>query len=446
MSASLRVALAFTVVISAVCAQGALSILPLSPTSADPVTLRMPLVCGASNIVTRSGRNINVVLQQRGCPSPPIPYAYQVSLGTLPAGQYHVEVRYFVDVPPDTLDFIVLEANPILTVRPFVVPTGTPGFPLHFFFAEDFQLCGNPPACDDWVLDIGGVKYRSRDLVPQQQDFVLYAPDLAAGLHDITIMNSNGSVVVAAAIDYQPPGGAPDPAIFERVLFPVLYSGGGANGSQWRSDAVISNPTPYSIENANSVGPPIQCLVYPCGERLTAGERRAFSGVQYPHGVALMVPRRDAADVDLALRIRDVSREADTLGTEVPVVREAEMVRGELTLLDVPLDPRYRTKLRIYKFNDPIFETSLNNSHVGVRIVAPDGTAISTTPMATGFTRACQDVACAWTPHYLELDLAPRGEGARADIYINFTDNALGWAFASITNNKTQQVTVVTPH
>ena len=446
MTAPFRVVLAVTIVVSALSAQGALSVFPFAPTSADPVTLRVPLVCSVnSETVTRTGTNIQVVLVSGGCPSPPLPYAYEVSLGTLPAGRYDVEVTTRTDLPPESHTFIVLNADPAVTVRPFVVPTDTPGFVLRLTFVErELPFCGQP-TCSDLVVDIGGVKYRFTDQVSiPHAGLAFNAPDLEPGLHDITITSDLGTTHLPAAIYYHPPGGSPDSAIFERVLFPVLFRAGGAHGSDWRSEAVISNPTPVTIENANTVEPPMQCLVYPCGERLAPGERRAFTGVQYPRGVALMVPRAEADHLGFGLRVRDVSRETDGFGTEVPVVRESEMFRdAKLALMDVPLDPRYRVKLRLYQFRDPIFEDQPNANDVAMRIVLADGTLLP--PVAYDFVRACSGVACTWTPYFAELDLPVRAEGDRADIHIEFMDGALGWAFASVTNNATQQVTVVTP-
>ena len=444
MIAALRIAV-LTALVSAVSAQGALSVFPLAPTSADPVTLHVPSHgCSIrTENVTRTGNSIAVTLQSGRCPSPPLPGVVPVSLGTLPAGRYHVEVTYD-DLQEGPLDFIVLEASPKVTVRPFVVPTNTRGFHIRFTFADDFDLCGGDPVVCAFTIDIGGVKYTSRDLVPHQHGFVLNAPNqLAQGLYDIKITNAKGTTTIPAAIYFQAPGGAPDPAIFERVLFPVLFRSGGTGGSEWRSEAVISNPTDVTIENANSIEP-IVCIDYPCGERLEPGARRAFSGEQFPQGVALMVPRSEADNLAFGLRVRDVSRDADNFGTEIPVVREAEMVRnGELTLLDVPLDPRYRTKLRIYTFPDPAAERfGEQYDHILVRVVG-DGTTNYAPP--TRFSRNCTGVDCAWTPRYTEIDLPPRRNDARADVYIAISNGSLGWAFASITNNKTQHVTLVTP-
>jgi hypothetical protein len=61
--------------------------------------------------------------------------------------------------------------------------------------------------------------------------------------------------------------------------------------------------------------------------------------------------------------------------------------------------------------------------------------------------RSCSGAAsCASTPWYAEIDLPVRGDDERANLYVTPPAGAgLAWAFATVTNNETQQVTVVTP-
>src|SRR5438105_3909947 len=60
-----------------------------------------------------------------------------------------------------------------------------------------------------------------------------------------------------------------------------------------------------------------------------------------------------ALSISLSLRVQDVSREARTWGTTVPVVRERDAFTGRLQLLDVPVDDRFRVALRVYDFDEP---------------------------------------------------------------------------------------------
>jgi hypothetical protein len=425
------VVLAFVSLTAGALAQPSPSIDPPAPTPDDEVVLRVVRTCQVNlQTVTRTGTEISVVLRQTSsCPSPPLDLEHRVVLGKLPAGEYRVTLSEYSDLPPRIVPFTVFEANPFLAVRPFVVPVDTPGFPIELVFRDE-----DPGVCCDSVVEIGGVEYRASDMLPREGTW-FHAPDLPPGLHDIRIIKSDGAIIaVPAALYYQAPGAAADPGVFERVLFPVLFRSGGRNGSQWRSEAVVSNPTDYQILMANTIVPQAQLLA--------PKKRYAFSGEQHPTGVALLVPRREAQDVAFQLRIRDISREGDSFGTEVPVVRESEMFRGEneITLLDVPLDPRYRTKLRVYFLPDAGAD---DLAYVNVKVVPAAGGAPSF--LFTLLSRECSGVACASTPYYGELDLAAAGNGARADLYVDTIVGGAVWAFASVTNNETQAVTLVTP-
>ena len=133
--------------------------------------------------------------------------------------------------------------------------------------------------------------------------------------------------------------------------------------------------------------------------------------------------------------MRDTARQAEGYGTQVPVVRERDMfVNSDLTLLDVPIDPRYRVKLRIYAFDSgeyPVFVTVY-------RAVGPID--VHHVPLS----RSCSGLECEAIPWYGELDLPPGGTNERVNLYFGVGIDAPAWAFASVTNNETQQVTIVT--
>ena len=153
-----------------------------------------------------------------------------------------------------------------------------------------------------------------------------------------------------------------------------------------------------------------------------------FSGGDYPRGVALLTPRDAAPELAFALRARDVSRQAEGYGTEIPVVRESEMyVNRPIALLGVPVSAGYRAKLRIYSFSP---------GHAGVTV--QNGTGVN-----VGLTRTCSGNACASTPWYGEYDL-PAGTAPRVNVFVH-AGAGPAWAFITVTNNETQQITTITP-
>jgi len=263
------------------------------------------------------------------------------------------------------------------------------------------------------------------------------APALPNGLYDVFLRRGDVQLSSPAAV-YVFDEERADPSVFERILFPVLDSVSGANGSSWVSEAIVSNPKPWFVENFNSVLP-IVCVLFPCGERLSPRLQFAFPGMSFPQGVALLASRGEAADLGFSLRVRDVSRDADGFGTEIPVVREKNMQRNTtITLLGVPRDPRYRVRVRMYAF-EPFFFP--NAQLWRVVIVKPGGAR------AEQFLEVPRECAgCAGSPVYADLDLPAGAKDEFSTIYIDPPTESFAWAFATVTNNATQQVTIVTPN
>jgi hypothetical protein len=109
------------------------------------------------------------------------------------------------------------------------------------------------------------------------------------------------------------------------------------------------------------------------------------------------------------------------------------MYAGPFMLLDVPLERGYRAKLRVYAYDAP-------GGAASVTITRPGGVSETSYP---GLVRVCTGAACHF---YTELDLpAVDGDGVRADVEVQVGDAALAWGFITVTNDTTQQVTVVTP-
>lgn len=423
MRVSLRfAALSVALLLVAFPGEAGVSIFPLGPTTDDAVTVRVSdLGCSVpgGHSFTRTGSEIRVTLQQGSCPSPPTEYPYEVPIGELPAGQYRVTANYG-DAPAGTFTFVVRNAEEMPTaVRPWAIPANTEGTVVHLYPSEPTRLCGGYD-CSAFRLEIAGQTYGIRDLDLPNGDVGFIAPAHEPGPVEMRLTNANGTFVVPAALYYFDPNARADLSIHERVLVPVFFQADGAFGSRWRSEAVVSNPNRWDVPMLSALDR-IACVNPPCIDPLASHERRKVQGLGYPHGVALLIPRGESDDLAFSLRIRDISHDAETAGSQVPVVRERDMFRNtDVALLDLPLDPRYRTKIRAYAFPDPMYE------HFPL-------------------TAECSGNACDVTPVYWEVDLAPGAAGESTDVYIDLPEGALGWAFASITNNATQQVTVVVP-
>jgi len=422
-----------------VSAHAGLSVFPPSPTTDTPVILRGVDNCARRPApeITRVGAEITVKLNGTliTCPGPfPPELPFEVRLGRLPAGRYHVTL---LDGPTGELTFSVRNAEPTpYTLHPWAIPTNPGAVPVRVQIARtDFvSLCGI--FCDQFRIQIGnGPVYRYAELGPGN---MLTVPSMPPGPVDVRITTVDGTFVLPSALYYYDPLAPADPFVFDRVLFPVFFNADGAFGSRWRSEAVTSNPNTWEVRPLNALDP-VVCINPPCLDRFAPRERRKEATGGFPRGVALLVPRDDAETMAFSLRIRDISREADNLGVQVPVVRERDMFRNTaVTLLDVPLDSRYRTKVRVYVFPDPMYSEDPDLVVVRFR-------GITREQQFVPLSRSCSGNECDATPFYAEVDLAAGAQGEHADVYVELPEGAFGWAFASVTNNATQQVTIVAP-
>lgn len=429
--------------LSTAAADHKIAVQPEGPTTATAIELLVPYICSSPVTgaqVERTGAQIVVQLQStfQICDPPLVQGLHPVPIGTLPAGEYHVLVSYAGDGEWADGSFLVRNAERgRFEVHPFGVPA-TRSQDIVIVPSTDTLLC-KVADCATTTVWIDGVELPKSAVKPGPAGGLkLTIGDRAAGLHNVRVRVGDFDETVLAAFYVFDRSSPPHPSVFERILFPVLQETAGAFGSQWISEAMIANPTEWDIDSYNMIEN-VQCIDFPCRERIQAGEYRSFRGSGFPNGVALLVPRDDAGDLAFSLRVRDTSRQAKGLGVGVPVVREKDMFRKAISLLDIPVDPRFRAKLRFYSFNP--YGTSAGGFQAF--LVPPNGVHFPLT-----FTRQISCAPnCDTIPFYAELDLPPGTPDERVNLFIRLFDpgSQLSWAVVSVTNNETQEVTLVLP-
>ena len=231
--------------------------------------------------------------------------------------------------------------------------------------------------------------------------------------------------------------------VWERSLIPVLLPADlpGAHGSLWRTELAGFNS---GFEGRVTTDPQIACdrPGGSCNGYTGSGPfKPAATTDGHTPGRMIYNGTFNATRVFFNLRVRDVSRESEGLGTELPVVREDDAFGPDRTIAlpNVPLGALYRAKLRVYRIDidDP---TPLNVTFQDApfHTVATRSMKLSTEPQTNGFLLY---------PEYAELDLDGMPELASlksVNVLVQTPDQGLYCALVSVTNNETQQITTVT--
>jgi hypothetical protein len=243
----------------------------------------------------------------------------------------------------------------------------------------------------------------------------------------------------------------------ERMLLPVYTPVPlpGALGSEWETKLAFFNPTSdsYIIEHCSPVDPEGGCDAILYGDAwLEPGETQRILPRAYPLGsgiagyvlyLSLLRQAGSGEEVPIPtqLRVRDLSRNASSAGTEIPVVREAAFRDKTFHLLSVPTDGRFRPLLRIYEmnldkasFNVKVFEEA-TGALVRQETITLETPVQGLLRFQPGFYQSAELLApvSSGNAASLRVEIEPRTAGSRS------------WAFVSVTNNTTQELTVITP-
>jgi hypothetical protein len=408
---------------------------PNPPTSASGVVLVVESNwngCLPRNVqVTRNDHHVDVRWTTPtgvGCVTAIVPWSDRVFLGVLAPGFYDVTLR----VNEQTI-----------ATRELVVAEGVPAFD---FDRPAVGLAGgivdlqSREFCVSSAADIKRVQVDGADVLYNVDpcSVIAFLPPHAAGPVDISVQVGETTYTVRSRFRYLDEHATPDSAVFERVLIPVLTNGPGAFGSQWVTQATLRNLSNHSVRWFSDAARPLscgtgECLVTP----FTALNLFAFGN--RPQGLVLFVPRGISNDVHYGLLVRDSSRGDTTWGSEVRVVREKDAKFGRMVLEDVTLDARYRATLRIYAIDG-------GSSNIVISAATPDRQGA----VAQVKIEGCAAPPCnSAEPGFASFDLAAllpslRGKD-RVTLLIEGERHRQYWALASITNNTTQQVTVISP-
>lgn len=229
----------------------------------------------------------------------------------------------------------------------------------------------------------------------------------------------------------------------EKVIIPLYAKDSGvpgAYGSRFVTELYARNDSPNFVR-VDTWGrcELASCRLVPLEAMTTRQLFPAEEYTVYPVSVFLYLRRPGNESISFNLRVQDLSRQSLTWGTELPVVREKDVFRTRVSLLNVPVAERFRQALRIYDYD-------FDSSQVRIRMYAQ-----ATDALLVDDTVTLRALVSKETPALVFInDLVQRYPSLvstdRVRIAIDpVTPNMRFWAFVSVTNNETQHITLITP-
>lgn len=250
----------------------------------------------------------------------------------------------------------------------------------------------------------------------------------------------------------------PDPD-YERVLVPVFFFGGGSGAAWWSNFDMVNNGPSFELATAVLQGNPACPDFCGCDAKKTVEQDKAENICQAFEdnaGIILYVPRTvDRNEVHAYARVYDTSHASQRAGSQIPVLWEDDLLEGVMMLLDVRIAGGYRATIRLFdafqwnstytlRFYDMaklrtgvkelVLETRVDTVHENAPGRFPArpsfgviGNVLAQYPQLAGH----ESVAVEIIPH--EPIISPPAYSKRH------------YALASITNDTTQEVTVVSP-
>lgn len=233
----------------------------------------------------------------------------------------------------------------------------------------------------------------------------------------------------------------------ERVLLPIsVRDVGGAFGTRWSTDLTMY----MDADLPPLVVPFTGCYSQPCDDAGGPTSRRTLTlgflatAPGDTTGSLLHIAQSGADSVSLALTLR---RSADDVGIAVPVVREREFSSRPLQLLDVPNPgPAKRMALRIYGIDpDLLGVVRVRIYRAGTEQLLSDQTYSLTVAQKYFATASFRlPVRPPVSEVHYWSSLTPGNERLRFQIE-PVTPGLRLWAFISVTDNVTQEVSLRLP-
>ena len=335
--------------------------------------------------------------------------------------------------------FAALAAPTVTSITPNSGPLA--GGTLITIHGSGFTMCTtcNPPVAP--IVYFGTTPGTNLQVV-DANTITVVAPRHLPGSVDLFLTASGGSTAVSNGYTYV--GNISD--TFETILLPIFApQTHGAFGSLWDTQVLVGTTGDQSAQlYANNVEPMCGILFDPppiIPESITIAPNstmQLFPNCSFWPARLYFVPKEQSSFVTFNERVRDLSRAAESHGTEIPVVRSSRMRSGRITLLGVPIDNKFRNTLRVYGYTAMTVRVSIGDQEHDVVLQAGPTIAHPSYAQFSDFPIPVEP----GSPGTLRVTIdPPSGPVGPSPI----VPGPPIWAFITVTNNETQQITTITP-
>lgn len=389
--------------------------------------------------IDRAGSTITLRYLNNICLLTPDVWSDSESIGVLPPGVYTIAVALGGQTL-DSYDLWVRDDNPPLKILPSAKTAGA---------IEPVQITSRSTFSNPTVT-FGDTAVPAQFVrVVDPHTIIVTTMPHDPGLVDVTVQDASGTITAPQAFRFVASTAPPDPAIYERVLLPIVFNGFGAFGTWWRTDVNIfnGNPVPFVFDDAARTFYFSDCVIDSRCPGTIAPAETAFIFdwlTKDPSGVILFPERELAGGLTFGYRMWEMSQFSLGLssGTELPVVREREFRTGKLELPAVPVDRHARMTLRIYGPDSQPMAVHLR-LFGGATPIADTVVVLQAPPCATD---PCDSPMPSFAAIGDLLQSFPQiASSDQMRIEIEPVMPYRVWAFVAIANNTTQHVTLVTP-
>jgi hypothetical protein len=227
----------------------------------------------------------------------------------------------------------------------------------------------------------------------------------------------------------------------EDIIIPIAFqSVSAAYGTRWVSDISVFNDSDDAVaiepELCSSLGGTFVCD-HPIRRVPPHASMRIEPGSVWPDypSMILRPPADHAGNLHFTVRLREMSRDPDGPGTEIPIVRTRDFQQQQVWLPSIPTSTRFRATLRVFTRSDAVTVRVRDNA---------TGELLSERAVMRYFPTDSDPFGTVTLSDLLDSALVRAHEKVRIEVVSAHAYSPV-WAMVTLTDNESQRVQIFTP-